>query len=194
MPDTPRRRLSDYSKDDLGQWRSDVNTRLVHTDNAVGELKVGLAETHQGLRDLIGAVHGLRQDLGALFKDSKREFPFATVIAFASLLLVLAGGYATLMMVPIRDQQNSNTSAISILGKNDMENAQWHGHFEGMWEERSKRLETLLASFEDLHKTVDKNERGDSFAFGRQEAYEGRLDRLSQRLEKLGERTYNAKP
>ncbi len=178
----------------MGQWRSDVNTRLVHTDNAVGELKVGLAETQQGLRDLIGAVHGLRQDLGALFKDSKREFPFATVISFASLLLILAGGYATLMMVPLRDQQSNNTTAIARLAENDMQNAQWHGRFDGLWEERTKRLDNMLASFEELHKTVNKNERGDSFSFGRQEAYEGRLDRLSQRLEKLGERTYQAKP
>ena len=171
---------------DVVGWRKEISDRQFETEKVVNGLAVSVSRMEQSITDLAGAVRGLVQDQ----RSNKRDFPFATVISFAMLLLVAAGGYATLMMVPIRDQQASNTGAIAALQASDIATAKWQGIVEGREDERSKRLESLEAAL----KVAEQQQISSAYAFGRQEAFEGRLDKLSERMNALGQRAYDAKP
>jgi hypothetical protein len=120
---------------DTNLWRTEINKRLSDTEIAIGDLKAGIATVQTSLGDVTNSIRTLAVDI----RQTRKDFPFATVISFAMLVLVVAGGYATLMMTPIRDQQHSNTATIAILNEQSFTNAGKHGFLDGVLEERERR-------------------------------------------------------
>jgi len=157
------------------EWRTEISNRQLETEKIVNGLAISVSRMEQAIADLATSVRGM----------GKKDFPFATVISFASLLLVLAGGYATLMMIPLRDQQSTNTASISSLQTSDLVTAKWQGRYEGLWEQREKRFDSLSDQVQQTHVIVERASVGSAYSFGRQEAFDARLDKLSELVAKL---------
>ena len=184
--------MEDHHADphDAVNWRREISDRQTETEKVVSSLAVTVSRIEQSITDLAGAVKGLASDQ----RIDRKPFQWSVAISFAGLVLMVAGSFSTLMLIPVRDQQQSNTAQIAALNKSDLDTAQWRGLVDGRFEERTKRLEALeQASKEDIQRHFDALRNG-SYVYGRQEAYEGRLDRLSGRLDRLSQRTYEAKP
>lgn len=160
-------------------WRQEVSERLLTVERGFTEIKSDNAAIKQSLMDVVSAV----KQLGADQRFDRKPFQWGVAISFAALVLGCAGAFTTLTITPIRDQQAANTAAIAILSHTDLENAKFQGQSE-VWREMARReIDTLWAHAQQAetdHLSVIKDQ---AYIFGRQEAYEGRLDRLSQRLD-----------
>jgi hypothetical protein len=166
---------------DTFAWRREITERQSATDKVVGEIRVAVGMMQQSIVDVANSVKQISQDQ----RFDRKPFQWSVVISFATLVLMVAGGYATLMMVPIRDQQTANTVELARLRDADLQTAHWQGIQEGRFEERTARLEAMQADIERVHANLDRTINGAAYSFGRQEAFEGRMDRISERIDLL---------
>ncbi len=166
---------------DAVNWRREISDRQTATDKVVGEIRVAVGMMQQSIVDVANAVKQISQDQ----RFDRKPFQWSVAISFATLILMIAGGFSTLMMVPIRDQQVANSLALSKLNESDLQIAHWRGVQDGRFEERTKRFEELAAAVHEAHANLKKSNSGSSYIFGRLEAFEGRMNRLSERIDTL---------
>ena len=154
----------------LPEWKNRIDDKIAHTDVVVGELKVGQLSLERGLNSVNQNLQALAQEFRTAIGAMRKDFPLATVFSGMAVCLSGAVWIGNLMTTPLRDQQAVNTVAITSLQKSDLDTAHWQGRIDGLWEERTKWLEDLIATVNGIHQTIDRNERGDTYTLGRVDA------------------------
>jgi len=178
--------------DNAHDWRKATDSQIKDLRTDVGDLKTGLGEVKAGQKYLADTVNSAVMAFQQAAKP--KDTQWGILISLLGLIVVIAGGFTTLTTSPITKVQEQNMVRIQQLEDTDALFAKFTGKSE-TWRDKTQvelgRLWTHVQEFESQHlKTVELA----AYARGKQDASEGRLDRLTQRLEKLGERTYNAKP
>ncbi|TSA40727.1 MAG: hypothetical protein D4R57_01545 [Verrucomicrobiales bacterium] len=147
-------------------WRQEVSERLLTVERGFSEIKSDNAAIKQSLTDVIASIRQLGQDQ----RFDRKPFQWSVAIAFATLVLGIMGVATTLALVPIREQIASNTASLATLKEADISTAKWQGKYDGLWEERTKRLEDHLREFEQMHQKFYQNDKTDAYLFGRMES------------------------
>ena len=178
--------------DDAHEWRKSTDGQIGSLRSDVSELKTGLGQVKEGQAYLAQTV---TEAMRVIRENGKpKETNWAVLIALLGLIVVIAGGFTTLTVNPITKNQDVMIERIQALENTDAGMAKFQGQSE-IWRDKTQReMDTLWVHAQESEAHNLTLVEATAYARGRQDAYEGRLDRLSQRLEKLGERTYNAKP
>ncbi|MEI7532848.1 MAG: hypothetical protein WCK57_00630 [Verrucomicrobiae bacterium] len=178
--------------DDAHEWRKSTDTSITSLRGDVSELKTGLGEVKAGQRYLADTVNGAVQAFQQAAKP--KETQWGVLIALLTLITIIAGGFTTLTTNPIITRQEKLLERVQSLEDTDKAFSKFQGQSE-TWREKTKgEMDILWLHAQEAETHNLTLVESTAYARGRQDAYEGRLDRLSQRLEKLGERTYQAKP
>lgn len=151
---------------DAVSWRREISDRQLETEKIVSAQGNTLSRIEQAIIDLSGAVKNIAQDQ----RFDRKPFQWSVAISFAGLVLMVAGSFSTLMLVPVRDQQAANTLHIAALNHSDLETAKWQGIAEGKWEERTKRLDGLIANVTAITDALCDGERRGAYTYGRMES------------------------
>lgn len=178
--------------DDAHEWRKSTDAQITSLRGSVSNLETGLAKVQSGQDYLANtvnnAVHAFQQ------AAKPKETQWAVLIALLGLIVAITGGFTKLTTDPIVKAVESNRERIQALENTDAAVAKFMGQSEARHEGARRELDRLWEHAQQAEADRVTTAGSASYAYGRQDAYEGRLDRLSQRLEKLGERTYQAKP
>ena len=190
MPPTPPRVKDLY--DDTHEWRRTTDDQISSLRGDVSELKTGLGKVQAGQDYLAQTVNSAVMAFQQAAKP--KETQWGVLISLLALITVIAGGFTTLTTDPLRKAQEKTEDRFMKLIENDLVFARFQGQSEVWREKTTREMDRLWNHAQQAEAENNERIRASAYNTGRQEAYEGRLDRLSQRMEKLGERTYNAKP
>jgi len=184
--------LDESRFDDAHEWRKSTDAQIGSLRSDVSELKSGLGKVQEGQTYLAQTVN---EAMRVIRENGKpKETQWGVLISLLGLIVIIAGGFTTLTTNPITKTQEHLIDRIQALENTDAAFAKFTGQSE-IWREKTQReMDTLWVHAKAAETENIERVRASAYNTGRQEAYEGRLDRLSQRMEKLGERTYNAKP
>ncbi len=178
--------------DDAHEWRKSTDAQISAIRSDVSALTSGFGKLQEGQNYLSQTVN---EALRVSRENGKpKETNWAVLIALLGLIVVIAGGFTTLTTNPIVKSVESNKDRIQALENTDAVFAKFAGASEAWREGARRELDRLWEHAQQAETDHVSMVDFTAYARGRQDAYEGRLDRLSQRLEKLGERTYQAKP
>ncbi|MEI6395052.1 MAG: hypothetical protein WCT12_28580 [Verrucomicrobiota bacterium] len=178
--------------DDAHEWRRATDQQITSLRGAVSSLETGQAKVQSGLDYLTNTVN----NAVTVFQQTAKpkETQWGVLISLLALITIIAGGFTKLTTDPITFTQESNVRRIQALEDTDAVFAKFAGASEAWREGARRELDRLWEHAQQAETDHVSMVDPTAYARGRQDAYEGRLNRLSQRLEKLGERTYAAKP
>ena len=178
--------------DDAHEWRKTTDQQIGNLRSDVSELKSGLGKVQEGQTYLAQTVN---EAMRVIRENGKpKETQWGVLISLLGLIVIIAGGFTTLTTMPITKNIDVITSRMHQMEDVNIAFAKCTGQSE-VWRDKTQReMDQMWGHTQQAERDHVSIVEAAAFARGRQDASEGRLDRMAVRVDKLGERTYQAKP
>jgi hypothetical protein len=188
MPDEPR----PDRYDDAHEWRKATDAQITNLRGDVSDLKTGLGKVQAGQDYLASTVNSAVQAFQQAAKP--KETQWGVLISLLALIVMIGGGFTTLTTMPITKNIDVITDRMHKMEDVNSGFAKFTGQSEAWREGARREIDQLFTHAQQAEADRTAVVEAAAYARGRADANEGRLDRLTIRVDKLVERTRQAQP
>lgn len=170
---------------DAPAWRTELSERVSDIEQWQRKLEASMAAQSQGLADVQLHVGSISSDLRSFIsevrlrderRDDKSKVNWGAIIALATLLVMILGGFTTLLVAPMSSRIERDTMHLMAMERQLNDIALWEGRSEGKDIGTEKEIEMLWKHAQEAEQKDDASIRERALLDARMDAVQRQID------------------